>query len=87
MAAFDLVEFFFEQLGHTFVAARQLSVDLSHQRFGRVAQKPFTQAGAALTRGGGGEDPCRQRVKGGDVKRLGRWRHSRYSKNTLRAAC
>ena len=78
MQALELVELFFEQLGHTFVATREFAVDLGHEDLRRLGQQPLAQARAALTGSGGIKNPSCQRIEGGDVKRLGRSHGSNF---------
>ena len=62
MQALEFVEFFFEQLGHALVSARQFTIDLGHQIIRRLGQQPIAQAGTALAGSWGIEKPCGQGV-------------------------
>ena len=66
----ELVAFFFQQLGRAFVAGGHFTVHLGQIRFGGLGQKPFTQAGATLSRGHGLKCPAGQSVKSGKVEGL-----------------
>jgi len=61
--ALELVEFVLERLGRTFVAVRELAVDLGHLLDAGLAGEPLAQPGGALARGRGLESPSGQGVE------------------------